>query len=189
MQGTPRVVPDTCRPAMDDAEITATSRGSGVERTVQQEYCSAMLRDESLTSGPKERLLETGQPSVRGRERAADEQPALSAERCFDEIWLVRAMERMECRIHATIRSSLDAMAHNVNDLGAHVTAIEERVDSREEDEQGDNSPLDTGRWRESPTEPRPAMGRESRANPPQGGPASAKDMRVRGAPILNRWM
>ena len=34
-QGTPRVVPDTCRPAMDDAGITATSCGSGVERIVQ----------------------------------------------------------------------------------------------------------------------------------------------------------
>ena len=31
MQGTPLVVPDSCRPAMDDAGITATSCGSGVE--------------------------------------------------------------------------------------------------------------------------------------------------------------
>ena len=98
-----------------------------------------------------------------------------SAERCFDETWLIRAMERMECRLQASIRSSLDAMAHNVNDLGEHVTAIEERVDSREEDEQEDDSPLDAGWWRESPTEPHPATGRESRANPLQGGPAPAK--------------
>ena len=70
---------------------------------------------------------------------------------------------------------SLDALAHNVNDLRACLTAIEERVDSREEDEQEDNNPLDAGRWRESPTEPRPATGRESRANPPQGGLAPAK--------------
>ena len=34
-QGTPRVVPDTCRLAMDDVGITATSCGSGIERTVQ----------------------------------------------------------------------------------------------------------------------------------------------------------
>ena len=81
----------------------------------------------------------------------------------------------MERRIQATIRSSLDAMAHNVNDLGAHVTAIEEQVDSHEEDEQEDNSPLDAGRWRESPTEPRPETGRELRANPSQGGPALKK--------------
>ena len=85
-----------------------------------------MLRDESPTPGLKARLLETGQPSARGREQAADEQPASSAERHFDKTWLVRAMERMECRIQATICSSLDAMAHNVNDLGAHVMAIEE---------------------------------------------------------------
>ena len=44
-QGTPRVVPDMCHPAMDDAGITATSRGSGVERMVQQEYRSVMSRD------------------------------------------------------------------------------------------------------------------------------------------------
>ena len=106
--------------------ITATSRGSGIERTVQQEYHSAMSRDESPTPGPKARLPETGQPSVRGKEQAADEQPALSAKRRFDETWLERAMERMECRIQATICSSLDAMAHNMNDLGACVTAIEE---------------------------------------------------------------
>ena len=35
MQGTPLVVPDTCCPAIDDAEITATSHGSDMERTVQ----------------------------------------------------------------------------------------------------------------------------------------------------------
>ena len=131
---------------MDDAGITATSRGSGVERTVQQEYCSAMSRDESPTPGLKERFPETGQPSAKGKERAADEQPASSAERRLDETWLVRAMERMECRIQATIRSSLDAMAHNVNDLRVRVMAIEEQVDSREEDEQEDDSPLDSGR-------------------------------------------
>ena len=84
-------------------------------------------------------------------------------------------MERMERRIQATICSSLDAMAHNMDDLGVRVTAIEERVNSREEDKQEDNSPLDTGQWRESLTEPRPEMGRESRANPLQGGPAPAK--------------
>ena len=81
----------------------------------------------------------------------------------------------MERRIQATICSSLDAMAHNVNDLGERVTAIKERVDSCEEDEQEDDSPLDAGWWRESLTEPCLATGRESRANPPQGGPAPAK--------------
>ena len=85
-----------------------------------------MSRDESPTPRLKARLPETEQPATRGKERAADEQPVSSAERCFDETWLIRAMERMECRIQATIRSSLDAMAHNVNDLGAHVTAIKE---------------------------------------------------------------
>ena len=54
--------------------------------------------------------------------------------------------------------------------------AIEERVTSREEDEQEDDSPLDSGRRRESPAKPCPATGRESRANPPQGGLAPAKN-------------
>ena len=81
----------------------------------------------------------------------------------------------MERRLQASIRSSLDAMAHNVNDLGACVTAIEERVNSWEEDEQEDDSPLDSGWWREPPAKSRPATGRELRANPPQGGPALAK--------------
>ena len=93
MQGTPLVVPGSCHPAMDDMGITATSRGSGIERTVQQEYCSAMSRDESPTPGLKATFPETGQPLAKGKERAADEQPASSAERCFDETWLVRAME------------------------------------------------------------------------------------------------
>ena len=125
-QGTPLVVPDTRRPAMDDAGITATSRGSGVERTVQQEYRSAMSRDDSPTPGPKAKLPEMGQPSAKGKERAADEQPTSSAERRFDETWLLRAMERMERRLQATICSSLDAMAHSMNNLGAHVMAVEE---------------------------------------------------------------
>ena len=106
--------------------MTATSRGSGTERTVQQEYRSAMSRDESLTPGPKARFLETGQPSAKGEERAADEQPTSSAERHFDETWLLRVMEKMECRIQATTCRSLDALAHNVNDLRVHLTAIEE---------------------------------------------------------------
>ena len=55
-----------------------------------------------------------------------EEQPALSAERPFDETWLMRTMERIECRLQATICSSLDPVSHSVNDLEARVTAIEE---------------------------------------------------------------
>ena len=84
-------------------------------------------------------------------------------------------MEKMEHRIQATTCRSLDALAHNVNDLRACLTAIEERVDSREEDEQEDDSPLGSEWWREPPAEPRPVSGRELRANTPQGGPAPAK--------------
>ena len=111
-----------------------------------------------------------GQPSAKGKERAADEQPVSSAERRFNETWLLRVMEKMERRIQATTRHSLDTLAHNVNDLGARLTAIEERVDSCEEDEKEDNSPLGSEWWREPPAEPRPVTGRESRANTPQGG-------------------
>ena len=62
---------------------------------------------------------------AKGKERAADEQPVSSAGRRFDETWLLRVMERMEHRIQATTHRSLDALAHNVNDLGARLTAIE----------------------------------------------------------------
>ena len=63
------------------------------------------------------------------------------------------------------------------------MTAIEESVTSREEDKQEDDSPLDSGRWRNSPAKPCLAMGRELRANPPQGGLAPANDyMGVRSA-------
>ena len=183
MQGTPLVIPDSHRPVMDDVGITATSRGSGIERTVQQECRPAMLRDESPTPGVKATFPEMGQHLAKGKEQAADEQPVSSAERRFDETWLIRAMERMERRLQATIHSRLDAMAHTVNDLGARMTAIEERVNSREEDEQEDDNPLDSGWWREAPAEPCPATGRESRANPLQGGPAPAKRyMSVRSA-------
>ena len=84
MQGTPLVVPDMCWPAMDNVGVTATSCGSGIERMVQQEYCSAMLRDESPTPGPRVTFLQAGQPLAKCKEQAADKQPALSAERCFD---------------------------------------------------------------------------------------------------------
>ena len=62
----------------------------------------------------------------RSKERAVEEQPTSSAERCFDETWLMRAMERMECRLQATIHSSLDPVSCSMNDLEVHVTAIEE---------------------------------------------------------------
>ena len=67
MQGTPLVVPDMCHPAMDDVGVTATSHDSGIERTVQQEYHSVMLRDESPMPGPKETFPQVGQPSVKGK--------------------------------------------------------------------------------------------------------------------------
>ena len=55
-----------------------------------------------------------------------DEQPVVSAERHFNKTWLERAMERMEHRVQATIRSSLDPVSHSVNDLEVCVTAIKE---------------------------------------------------------------
>ena len=61
--------------------------------------------------------------------------------------------------------------------------AIEKRVASREEDEQEDDSPFDSGQQRSSLADPRLAMGRGLRANPPQGGLAPANNyMGVRSA-------
>ena len=116
------MVPDTCHPAMDDVGITATSHGSGIERMVQQEYCSAMSRDESPMPGPRATFPQVGQPLAKGKEQVADEQPTLSAERCFNETWLKRAMERMEHRLQVMICSSLDPVSRGVNDLEVHVT-------------------------------------------------------------------
>ena len=67
-QGTPLVVPDSHCPVMDNVGITATSHGSGIERTVQQEYHSAMLRNESPTPGPKATSWRWG--SLRRREKS-----------------------------------------------------------------------------------------------------------------------
>ena len=105
-----------------------------------------------------------------------DEQPTSSAERHFNETWLERAMDRMEHRLQVMIRSSLEPITHNVGDLKVHVTAVKEWATPREEDEQEDNSPLDSGWQIDSPAEPYPAMGRESRANPPQGRQASTNN-------------
>ena len=113
---------------------------------------------------------------MKGKGQAMNEQPASSAERHFDKTWLERAMERMERRLQAMICSSLDPVSRSVNDLEACVTAIKERVVSQEEDEQEDYNPLDSGWWRDSLAEPCLAMGRESRANPPQGGLAPANN-------------
>ena len=93
---------------------------------VQQEYCSAISRDESPMPGPKAAFPQAGQPLVKGKGRATNEQPMSSAERCFDETWLERAMERMERRLQATIHSSLGPVSRSMNNLKVCVTAIEE---------------------------------------------------------------
>ena len=93
MQGTPLVVPDTHCPAMDNVGITATSRGSGIERTIQQEYCSVMSRDESLMPGPRATFPQAEQPKAKGNEQVVDKQPTSSTKRRFDKTWLERAME------------------------------------------------------------------------------------------------
>ena len=62
------MAPDTRRLEMDDTGVTAMSRGSGIERTVQQEYHSVMLRDESPMPGPKAAFLKVGQPLAKGKE-------------------------------------------------------------------------------------------------------------------------
>ena len=67
-QGTPPVVPDVRHPATNDMGVTAMSHGSGVERTVQQEYHSVLSRDESLMPGPKAAFLQVGQPLAKSKE-------------------------------------------------------------------------------------------------------------------------
>ena len=60
-QVTPLVVPETCHPAMDNMEITATSQ------TTQQEYHSMMSRDETLMPRPRAMFPQVGQPSAKGK--------------------------------------------------------------------------------------------------------------------------
>ena len=101
-------------------------------------------------------------------------------------------MEKMECRIQATTCHSLDALAHNVNDLGARLTAIEERVDSHEEDEQEDDSPLGSERWREPPAEPRPVSACQAGSRELTHRKVDRlrpNATRAREAHVSNRWM
>ena len=70
-------------------------------------------------------------------------------------------MERMERRLQVTICSSLEPITRNVGDLKVRVMAIKERVAPHEEDEQEDDSSLDSGWQRDSPAEPYPAMDRD----------------------------
>ena len=67
-QGAPLVVPDTCCPAMDNVEITATSHGSNVERMAQQECHSVMLRDETPMPTPRATFPQVGQPLAKEKE-------------------------------------------------------------------------------------------------------------------------
>ena len=85
---------------------------------------------------------------MKGKEQAADEQPMLSAERCFNKTWLERAMERMERRLQVTIHSSLEPIMHNMSNLKGHVMAVKEGLTSREANKQEDNDPLESGRGR-----------------------------------------
>lgn len=108
---------------MDNAGITATSHGSGVEKTVQHEYHSTMSWEESLTPGPRASFMPREQPSTKGKEQATDEQPTQGtarhpensnnqaadkgttqgAERHAGESWLIEAMAKMESRLQTTM--------------------------------------------------------------------------------------
>ena len=66
-QQTPLVFADMHHTAMDDAGITATSHGSGAERTVQHEYHATMSWDESPTPGLRAGFPQMGQPTAKGK--------------------------------------------------------------------------------------------------------------------------
>ena len=102
-QQTPLVFTDMCHTAMDNAGITATSHGSGAERMLWHEYHATTLWDESLTPGPRESFPQMGQSLAKGKEWAMGERPMQSPKRCPDETWLMRAMEIMECQLHAAM--------------------------------------------------------------------------------------
>ena len=80
-QRTPLVFAEKRCTGMDDTGITSMSCGRGTERVVHCEYHSAMSRDESPTPGPGASFPPREQPSVKGKEWAADERPTQSAGR------------------------------------------------------------------------------------------------------------
>ena len=73
LQRMPQVFTDMHCTAMDDAGITAMSRGSGAERVLWHEYHAMTLWDESPTPGPRVSFPQMGQPMAKGKERTAGE--------------------------------------------------------------------------------------------------------------------
>jgi len=181
------------------------SHGSGTERTVQYEYHSAMSQEESLMPGPRVSFPQGEQPSAKGKERATDEwpaqgtarhpeesneqaaneQPTQSTRGCSDDTGLMRAMERMECRLHALMRGGLATLADNMSELERRITNVEGGTAPFEDDEQEDIDPLESDEWGRPPSDTNPAMGREPKADMPQGGSTPAQQYTgVRKCPV-----
>ena len=97
--------------------------------------------------GPRASFPQMGQPLAKGKEQAADEQPMQSSKRHSDETWLIRAMEKMECQLHAAMWCGLGVIAHSMGELETCVTNVEGHVTSSEDNEQEDDGLLESDQW------------------------------------------
>ena len=149
--------------AMDNAGITATSCGSGAERVLWHEYHAATLRDESLTPGPQVSFPRMGQPMEKGKEQAAGKRPMQSPERHPNETGVMRAMERMEHRLHAAMQSGLNELTCSVSLFETRMANVEEHTASSKIDEQEDVGPLESDLWERPLPDAYPSRGREPR--------------------------
>ena len=123
----------------------------------------SQLWDESPTPGPRVNFPWMGQPTAKGKEQAAGEQPAQSSKRCPNKIWLMRAMERMECWLHTAMRCGLNEITHSMSMLKTCMVNVEEHTTSSKIDKQEDVGPLESDLWERPLSDAYPARGRELR--------------------------
>ena len=131
-------------------------------------YHATMLWDKSPTPRPGASFPQMGQPTAKGKEQAADKRPAQSPERHSDETWLLRAMERMECRLHAAMQGGLNEITCSMNMLEIHIVNVEKRTASSKLDKQEDIGPLESDLWEKPLSDTYPVRGRELRYDSPR---------------------
>ena len=93
-----------------------------------------------------------------------------SPKRCSDETWIMRAMERMECQLHAAMRGGLNEITRSVNMLETCMVIVnmEECTTLSKIDKQEDVGPLESDLWERPPSDAYPTRGREPRYGSPR---------------------
>ena len=132
----------------------------------QWEQCSAKGKEQAADKWPTQGTTRHPEESD---ERVANERPAQSAGGYSDDTGLMRVMDRMEHQLHASLRGSLAMLTNTVSELERHITSVEGCTVPSEDDEQEDIDPLESDEWGRPPSDTNPAMGREPKADMPQG--------------------